>query len=68
MPDLFNGYKTYIAAAGLAYLAWQQYSQGNSAAAQQSLCAALAAAGLRHAIQKTGPTPPPAVTPPATGT
>jgi hypothetical protein len=47
-----NGYKTYLAAAGLAGLALYDLSAGNYAGAYQSAMAALAAAGLRHAIAK----------------
>ncbi len=50
MIDKLAGYKTYIAAAGLAALAFYQFSMGDVPAAIQSVMAALAAAGLRHAI------------------
>ena len=46
----FSGWKTYLAAAGLAGLALSQFSQGLYETAYQTLLAALAAAGLRHAI------------------
>lgn len=47
-----NGYKTYLAAVGLLGLALWQFSQGEYPAAIQSFLAALAAFGLRHAIEK----------------
>jgi hypothetical protein len=47
-----NGFKTYLAAVGLVGLAVYQVSQGQLDQAFQALCAALAAVGLRHAIQK----------------
>lgn len=50
--DLVSGYKTYLAAAGLAGLATYQLSQGQLEPALQSFLAALTAAGLRHAIAK----------------
>lgn len=49
---MMTGWKTYLAAAGLVGLALYQLSQGDYAAAAQSLMAALAAAGLRHAIAR----------------
>lgn len=51
---LVSGYKTYIAAAGLAGLALYQASTGQYQQAAQSLMAALAAAGVRSAIGKLG--------------
>ena len=53
MPATLNGYKTYLAAAGLLGLAIYQASQGDYPAAVQSVLAALAAAGLRNAITTT---------------
>jgi hypothetical protein len=49
---LVDGYKTYLAAAGLVGLAIFQVSTAQYAAAVQSLLAALTAAGLRNAITK----------------
>ena len=51
--DSLNGYKTYVAAIGLGGLAVYQFSQGQIDTGVQSLLAALAAAGLRHAVAKT---------------
>jgi len=48
-----NGYKTYLAAAGLFGLALYQASVGQYDQAAQSVLAALAAAGLRGAIAKS---------------
>jgi hypothetical protein len=50
--SVISGYKTYIAAAGLAGLAVYQFSQGQLEPAVQSFLAALTAAGLRHAVAK----------------
>jgi hypothetical protein len=50
--NLINGYKTYLAAAGLFGMALYQFSQGQFDQASQSFLAALAAAGLRHAVSK----------------
>lgn len=50
-----DGYKTYIAAVGLAALAVYQFSIGDVPSAVQSVMAALAAAGLRNAISKSSP-------------
>ncbi len=47
---MLNGYKTYIAVAGLVGLAVYQFSIGQIEAGFQSLLAAAAAAGLRNAI------------------
>jgi len=47
-----SGWKTYIAAIGLAGLAIYQLSQGDYPHAIETLSAALAAVGLRHAISK----------------
>jgi hypothetical protein len=49
---MLDGYKTYIAAAGLLGLAIYQASVGQIEAAIQSLLAALAAFGLRNAVAK----------------
>jgi hypothetical protein len=51
--NALNGYKTYLAAAGLIGLAAFQVSTGQYEQAVQSALAALTAAGLRHAIDKT---------------
>jgi hypothetical protein len=48
-----DGWKTYLAAAGLAGLALYQFSIGEYATAWTTLLAALTAAGLRHAIDRT---------------
>lgn len=48
----FSGLKTYLAAAGLFGLALYQASTGDYVGAYTSVMAALAAAGLRHAIAK----------------
>jgi hypothetical protein len=50
----FSGWKTYLAAAGLFGLAIYQFSQKDYATMMTTFCAALAAAGLRHAISTTG--------------
>lgn len=50
--SLVNGYKTYIAAAGLMGLSMYQVSAGQYDQASQTFLAALAAAGLRSAIAK----------------
>lgn len=50
--ELVSGYKTYFAAAGLAGLAVYQVSQGDLTAAYQSVMAALATVGIRHAVAK----------------
>jgi len=49
---LLSGYKTYIAAAGLAGLAVYQLSQGQLEPALQSLLGSSTAVGLRHAVAK----------------
>jgi hypothetical protein len=46
------GVKTYAAAAGLVILAGWQFYAGNAPGAVQSVLAALAAAGIRHAIDR----------------
>jgi hypothetical protein len=51
-----DGYKTYIAAAGLIGLAVYQASEAQYQQAAQTIMAALAAAGLRSAISKGGST------------
>jgi hypothetical protein len=48
--NALNGYKTYIAAAGLFGLSIFQFSTGQVPAGVQTLLSALAAAGLRQAI------------------
>lgn len=50
---VISGYKTYIAAAGLLGLALYQATTGDMTNAAQSVLAALAAAGLRHAVNKS---------------
>jgi len=50
--DFLPGFKTNLAALGLAGLALYQFSIGDYPAAVQSLMAALAAFGLRQAIQR----------------
>ena len=50
--NLVNGYKTYIAAVGLAGMAIYQFSTQEYELGVQSLLAALTAAGLRNAITK----------------
>lgn len=47
---MMNGYKTYVAAAGLAGLGLYQLSQGDIQAGIQSIFGALGAFGLRSAI------------------
>lgn len=49
--NLLNGYKTYLAAAGLLGLALHQFSQGQVEMAIQSLLAGLAAFGIRNALK-----------------
>ena len=49
---VLNGYKTYLAAAGLVGLSFYQLSQGQVTEAGQSFLGALTAAGLRGAIAK----------------
>lgn len=50
--NTLSGYKTILAVAGLVGLAVYQASQGQYEQAIQSMLAALAAAGIRHAIAK----------------
>lgn len=52
---LLDGYKTYVAAIGLVGLSVYQFSQGQFDQGTQSLLAALAAFGLRHAISNATP-------------
>lgn len=47
-----DGYKTYLAGAGLIGLAIYQFSQGQVEQAITTFLAGLAAFGLRHAITK----------------
>jgi hypothetical protein len=47
---MLNGYKTYLAAAGLIGLSVYQLSQGQVEQAIQNLLAGLAAFGLRNAL------------------
>lgn len=61
MSDVLNklaGYKTYLAAAGFVLVGLSQYTAGDYTGAYQSFAAALAAAGLRHALDR--PAAPPA--------
>jgi hypothetical protein len=53
--SVLNGYKTYIAAAGLLGLSLFQFSTGQVAPAIQTLLSALAMAGLRSAIGQIKP-------------
>jgi hypothetical protein len=48
-----EGKKTYLAACGLLVVAYFQYKEGKVDQAIQSLMAALAAFGLRQAIDKS---------------
>lgn len=48
--NILTGYKTYLAAAGLLGLALYQFSQGQVELAIQSLLGAMAAFGLRQAL------------------
>ena len=50
--NVLDGYKTYIAAAGLVGLSLFQFSTGQIPLGFQTLFSALAAAGLRNAIAK----------------
>lgn len=50
--DFFAGYKTFIAALGLAGMACWQFSQGDYPGAWQSLMAALALYGVKMAINR----------------
>ena len=52
---VLNGYKTYIAAAGLVGLSLFQFSTGQVPLAIQTLFSALATAGLRGAIAQIKP-------------
>ncbi len=64
--ELGKGYRTYAAAVGLLLLAYYQYSGGDTAAALQSVLAALATFGLRSALARPQlPTPPGPPQPPA---
>ncbi len=51
--DFLPRWKTYVAAIGLVGLTVYQLSVGDVSAALQSLMAALAALGVRHAIQRS---------------
>ncbi len=57
IPGRFDGYKTYIAAAGLVGLAVYQASVGQYDQAAQSFLAALSTAGLRRAVSKAAAAP-----------
>ncbi|MDR3639513.1 MAG: hypothetical protein P4L84_37275 [Isosphaeraceae bacterium] len=48
-----NGFKTYLAAAGLLGLALYQVSTDDFVGGYTSFMAALAAVGIRHAISKS---------------
>jgi len=50
--DILTGYKTFFAAAGLVGLALYQASTHDFASAWQSLMAALAAFGLKMAVER----------------
>lgn len=50
--SFLDGWKTYLAALGLVGLAVYQFSQGQVELALQSFMAALAAFGLRQAIDR----------------
>jgi len=50
--NVLNGYKTYLAGAGLFGLALYQFSTGEYEQAGQSFLSGLTAIGLRHAIAK----------------
>jgi hypothetical protein len=50
--NFLDGYKTYVAAAGLIGLALFQFSSGDYPAAWQSMMAGLAAFGLKHAVSR----------------
>ena len=50
--NILDGYKTYIAAAGLVGLAIYQLSTGDVATAVQSVLAAIGLFGVRNAIAK----------------
>lgn len=50
--NILDGYKTYIAAAGLIGLAVYQASQGDLQSAIQSVIAAFGLFGVRHAISR----------------
>jgi hypothetical protein len=52
LTSLGSGYKTYLAAAGLLGLAVYQVSTSQYEPAVQSFLAALASAGLRHAVAR----------------
>ena len=53
LMKIVEGYKTYIAAAGLLGLSLYQVSLNHYDQAAQTFLAALAAAGLRNAIAKS---------------
>jgi len=55
--NVLNGYKTYLAAAGLIGLAVYQLSQGQFELAAQNFLAGFAAFGLRNALPPAPPTP-----------
>lgn len=50
--NFLDGWKTYLAALGLLGLSFWQFSQGQFELGTQSFMAALAAFGLRQAIDK----------------
>jgi hypothetical protein len=47
-----DGFKTYLAAAGMFGLALYQFSAGDYQTAFTSLMAALAAVGIKHAVSR----------------
>lgn len=63
--NFLNGFKTYLAAAGMLGLALFQFSTGDYATAWQSMMGALAAFGLRvaiaNAVNNSNPPAPPTV-------
>lgn len=54
MFNAFDGWKTYLAAAGLFGLALYQFSVGEMTSALESAMAALAVFGVRHAMSRKG--------------
>ena len=64
--SFLDGFKTYLAGAGLFGLALYQFSTGDYASAWQSMMAALAAVSIKHAVSRavdTSVTDVPAVEP-----
>lgn len=50
--SFLDGFKTYLAAAGMFGLALYQFSSGEYDTAWTSLMAALAAVGIKHAVTR----------------